>query len=75
MVWFKTRNPGKNIDPAVDYYKQGYIDSFGIVELISEIEDLLNVQLDDEVLTHKDFRRITGLASLLSSRYEWPNPQ
>jgi acyl carrier protein len=68
MNWFQERNHGLTIDTTDNYYEKGLIDSFGIVELISEIEDSLEIYLDDEDLRSSEFRTIEGLSKIIISR-------
>ena len=42
IAWFKRRNPTAIIDMTNDYYCSGLVDSFGIIELIGDLEKIMN---------------------------------
>jgi len=65
IQWFQERNPGILIDINDNYYAKGLIDSFGIVELISEIETVFDIVFDDDDLKSPDFRTINGLLKII----------
>jgi acyl carrier protein len=51
---------------TVDLFEEGYVDSTGLVELISHIEGLYRVRLPEEVLFDASFSRIEGIARIVS---------
>lgn len=65
IQWFQERNPGVTINEDDNYYAKGMIDSFGIVELISEIEATFDISFDDDDLKSPDFRTIEGLLKII----------
>ncbi len=68
--WFTNKNPqiSININNETDYYKAGLVDSFGIIELIVEIENNFSIKFDDSDFKKKEFRTIKGLENLIKSR-------
>ena len=70
VVWFKKRNPSVLIDLKNDYYCSGLVDSFGIIELIGDLEDRFNIFFDDREFQLASFRTLSGLAELVRSKIE-----
>ena len=70
LNWFAERNPDKisTISLNVEYYKDGLVDSFGIIELISDIENHFLIQFLDEDFRSKDFKTIGGLIGLTDGK-------
>ena len=65
--WFIRRNPEKkeSINPVEDYYKQGLVDSFGIIELIADIESHFSITFEDADFKKPEFRKINGLKNIV----------
>lgn len=68
VSWFSGRNPGQVIDPGEEYYRQGLVDSFGIIELIGAIESNYSIRFDDVEFKCDAFKTIGGLASLVRKK-------
>lgn len=68
--WFAERNPDRDCPPASteNYYDAGLIDSFGIIELIEEIEKKYDIMFDDDEFTEPAFMTIEGLADLVRQK-------
>ena len=66
----KGKIPGKNRDGQLkaDIFDSTLIDSFGLVELISEIESTFNFELKAEDIQDQRFRTIQGLAEIIEAR-------
>ena len=64
--WF-TKRVGMPHDAANrDFFVEGWLDSLKTLELISEIETVLKIPLDDSTFSDPRFFTITGLAEILS---------
>ncbi|MGD2117439.1 MAG: acyl carrier protein [Chromatiales bacterium] len=68
--WFMHRNPGAQIDSAVDYYEKRLIDSFGIIELIDALEEKFAIRFSDQDFKQPQFRTINGLCALVLDKQE-----
>lgn len=67
--WFERRKPlPQNADALldVDYFKAGLIDSFGVTELIADIEDEFVIEFSDLHFQDRRFARISGLAEIIA---------
>ena len=65
VVWFKKRNPSVIIDMQNDYYCNGLVDSFGIIELIGDVEKKFGIFFDDSEFRLESFRTLSGLVELV----------
>ena len=65
VVWFKKRNPSVIIDMQNDYYCNGLVDSFGIIELIGDLEKKFGILFDDSEFQLESFRTLSGLVELV----------
>lgn len=54
----------------VDLFDYGYLDSFGIVGLIEDVNDKLGVDLSDVDFYEPDHRTINGIAALIDARHQ-----
>ncbi len=50
----------------VDLLDEGYISSFDMLNIISELEDAFNLEFEPEVIVRENFRTIERIAKLLS---------
>jgi acyl carrier protein len=68
--WLSRNNPliSASIDPATEYYKSGLVDSFGIIELIVDIENKFMIKFDDSDFRKDKFRTIKGLGELIREK-------
>ena len=70
IVWFKKRNPSVIIDMQNDYYCSGLVDSFGIIELIGDLEKRFDIFFDDSEFQLATFRTLSGLVDLVRTKIE-----
>ena len=68
IALFTGRNDHAPIDIEEDYYCSRLIDSFGIIELIGEIEKRFDVLFDDEEFQKSEFRTIRGLRDMIRQK-------
>ena len=71
--WFRKQNlPVDGLSDAeiiaADYFQQGFIDSFGIVNLIADAEDAFQVRFDERDFQDRRFSTVSGLAEIVRSR-------
>lgn len=66
--WLRSR--GTLASPAhdEDLYKSGYLDSFGLVELIAFCESRYAMTFEDADFANPDFRTLKGLAGIVAAR-------
>lgn len=64
--WFKKRMEMPADAIYCDFFVEGWLDSFKTIELISEIETVLNIPLNDSTLSDPRFSTIFGLADILT---------
>jgi D-alanine--poly(phosphoribitol) ligase subunit 2 len=63
--WFQHREPLITLSPEANYFVAGAIDSFGVIELIEEIEQTFSVKFTQEEFQDPRFVSIQGLAELI----------
>jgi acyl carrier protein len=68
VAWFVERNPGMVPVRTENYYEAGLVDSFGIIELIEEVEEHYGILFEDDDFTLPEFRTIDGLARIISRK-------
>lgn len=64
-----------SIDPSVDieavnYVEEGYVDSLGIIQFVTEIEEEFKVSFSGEELSSPDFHLVGGLISLIENKID-----
>lgn len=65
--WFETSS-GENIDIEENFFEAGLIDSFGVIELIEEIENEFNIKFDQIDFQNRDFPTISGLSLIIEDK-------
>ena len=66
--WFKKRNPAEDVNVKDDYVSCGLIDSFGVLELVFELENRFSFKFTDNDFKHPHFRTINGMTQLIINR-------
>lgn len=61
------RNEAKAALKSDDLLEEGYIDSFGLVELASHLEEMCQISIPPEKLTRENFRSFASLVTLCVS--------
>jgi acyl carrier protein len=68
VLYFEQRSD-ENVDGKIDidanYLSDGYIDSFGIIELISEVESNFNIAFNEKHFQDPKFPIISGLGKII----------
>lgn len=69
LDWFKRRSPvpGEDAEQQIrlNYYDEGLIDSFGVIELINEIEEHFGIEFSEDNFQDRRFPTIEGLSNLI----------
>lgn len=66
--WFHSREPHITLTPETNFFVAGAIDSFGVIELIEEVEHTFSVKFTQEEFQDPRFVSIQGLAELLEGK-------
>lgn len=56
------------IHPEDDLLSEGILDSLGILQLVSFIEETFNVEIDDEDVVLENFMTISALQNFIESK-------
>lgn len=63
--WFASRSPHVALAPSDNFFARDAIDSFGVIELIDEVEQHFDIRLTAEDLQNRQFSSINGLAEII----------
>lgn len=66
--WFGRKKgfaPQKTLDPAINYFEAGWIDSMGVMDLIMEAEEHFGVRFNEKNFQDRRFVSIQGLAQII----------
>lgn len=70
IAWFEQRGPVPGADAAakagVDYFDAGLLDSIGVVDLVSQLEEKFGVRFTDRHFQEPRFSTIGGLADIVA---------
>jgi acyl carrier protein len=70
IAWFEARGPVPGADAAakakVDYFEAGLLDSIGVVDLVSQLEEKFGVRFTDRHFQEPRFSIIGGLAGIVA---------
>jgi|TARA_B100001939_G_C16867720_1_gene584921 D-alanine--poly(phosphoribitol) ligase subunit 2 len=67
----KVTKDDQNFSWEVDLFDYGYLDSFGVVELLTEISKIYNLDLTNEDF-YKELRTIRAIANLIDLKLNEP---
>jgi len=68
MDWFKDKSPDTNLDINDNYFEKNAIDSFGIMELITDIETHYEITFSQDDFQDPRFANIEGLSNILMEK-------
>lgn len=68
MDWFQDKSPDTNLDINDDYFEKNAIDSFGIMELITDIETHYEITFSQDDFQDPRFANIEGLSNILMEK-------
>lgn len=63
--WFKQQAPQVQLRADDNYFEVGAIDSFGVIELIEDMEKAFLVRFSQDDFQDRRFPTISGLAAIL----------
>ena len=66
--WFKEKSPDIDLNLDENFFEIGAIDSFGIMELITDIEAHYNINFTQEEFQDPRFPNISGLSAILNEK-------
>lgn len=70
LSWFQQRRsvPGHTLEDKlqVNYFEAGLIDSFGVIELIAEIEEHFGIFFSENHFQNRGFATIGGLSTIIA---------
>ncbi len=64
----KTNKTRKELLCDISYFDENYIDSLGIFELISTLEDEYNFEFNDDDFQNRDFVTINGISKIIEKK-------
>lgn len=78
-AWFRRKAPDRTLADEellrCNFFDAGLIDSFGVIELITEVEAEFGIRFDQNHFQDRRFPTIAGLAELIDQlRQEAPSP-
>lgn len=59
---------GDQLEPDTDFFDKGIIDSTGVIELVSFIEETFSVSVDDEELVPQNFSSLNKIDVFLQRK-------
>ncbi len=68
MNWFQDKSPDTNLDINDNYFEKNAIDSFGIMELITDIETHYEITFSQDDFQDPRFANIEGLSNILMEK-------
>ena len=66
--WFAQRAPDVKLREQDNFFNEGAIDSFGIIELIEEVETKFSIRFSEQDFQNRGFPTIEGLARIISEK-------
>ena len=60
------------LESDTDVLRQGIIDSLGVFQVVSFLEDKWGIRVDDSEITVDNFQSIDAMAQLASSKMQQP---
>ncbi len=67
LVAGQAKKPVADVMRSEDLFTEGLIDSFGILDLLSQLEAAFGVSVSNDDLTWQNFRSVEQIARLISS--------
>ncbi len=66
-VQFDIPDDDEEFGREVDLWEEGYVDSAGVVEVVSHLEERWGVKIPEEALFDPRFTRIRGMAEVVAT--------
>ena len=70
LNFFLKSHPTETIDFDENFYHQGLIDSFSIIELIESLESEFNIQFSQQDFMDEKFPTIRGLSEIIHDKIQ-----
>lgn len=67
-AWFTERAPEIELKKEDNYFEKGAIDSFGVIELIEEMESHFSVRFTEQDFQDRRFATLIGLVQILREK-------
>jgi len=64
----KTNKKKENLLCDTSYFDENYIDSLGVFELISTVEDKFDFEFTDDDFQNRDFVTINGISNIIERK-------
>jgi acyl carrier protein len=58
------------LEPADDLLNQGIVDSIGILQLVTYIEETFHIQINDDEITPENFRSLSTLTNFVMQKVQ-----
>jgi len=68
IEYFKEKSGLDSINLQVDYLDEKWLDSFGMIELVEEIEDKFNIEFTQKDFRNLSFRKVGGLLKIIKDK-------
>lgn len=73
MDWFREQSPDAAAMPDLemlssDYFERGFIDSFGVISLIEDVEAKFGIKFSEEAFQDRRFSVIASLGDLIDEQ-------
>lgn len=68
IKWLGEKTSNVEVNKKSDFHSNGLLDSFGIFELVHELENRFSFQFTDDDFQHPHFRTINGIVRLIINR-------
>lgn len=62
---FEVADDDPDFGPEVDVWEEGYVDSAGVIEVVSHLEELWGVKIPEETLFDPRFTTIRGMSEVI----------
>lgn len=71
-AWFGERNPSGNLSGSENFFEREAVDSFGVIELLGDMEDRFAVHFDEDDFRDERFVTIDGLSQMIEEKQDLP---
>tara|TARA_Y100000768_G_C23630894_1_gene519482 strand:- start:330 stop:569 length:240 start_codon:yes stop_codon:yes gene_type:complete len=67
VKWFESYHE-QSLEIEENFFEAGLIDSFGVIELIEDIENEFNITFDQIDFQNRDFPTVAGLSEIIEKK-------
>tara|TARA_Y100001935_G_scaffold254070_1_gene261992 strand:- start:4081 stop:4320 length:240 start_codon:yes stop_codon:yes gene_type:complete len=68
--WFITKSPEIDLGSDQNFFEEGAVDSFGVMELITDLEEHFKITFSQEEFQDKRFTSISGLSEIIRQKID-----